>query len=62
MGISTGHAGQLLVTAGENIDRLRNEGAFAALCGASPIPASSGRPAATASTTAATAKPTAPCT
>ena len=43
LAISTGHAGQLLVTAGENIDRLRNDGAFAALCGASPIPVSSGR-------------------
>jgi transposase len=36
-------AGQLLVTAGQNIDRLRSDGAFAALCGASPILASSGR-------------------
>jgi transposase len=43
LGISTGHAGQLLITAGQNIDRLRGDGAFAALCGASPIPASSGR-------------------
>ena len=43
LAVSTGHAGQLLVTAGENIDRLRNDGAFAALCGASPIPVSSGR-------------------
>ena len=43
LGISTGHAGQLLVTAGQNIERLRGEGAFAALCGASPIPASSGK-------------------
>ena len=43
LGISTGHAGQLLVTAGQNIDRLGNDGAFAALCGASPIPVSSGR-------------------
>jgi transposase len=33
LGISTGHAGQLLLTAGQNIDRLRSEGAFAALCG-----------------------------
>ncbi|MEX5271546.1 IS110 family transposase [Kocuria sabuli] len=33
----------LLVTAGANPDRLRSEGSFAALCGASPIPASSGR-------------------
>jgi transposase len=43
LGISTGHAGQLLVTAGQNIDRLRGEAAFAALCGVSPIPASSGK-------------------
>jgi len=43
LGISTGHAGQLLVTAGENISRLKGEASFAALCGASPIPASSGK-------------------
>ena len=43
LGISTGHAGQLLVTAGQNIDRLRGEGSFSMLCGASPIPASSGK-------------------
>jgi transposase len=43
LGISTGHAGQLLVTAGENIDRLHSEAAFAALCGASPIPIASGK-------------------
>jgi transposase len=43
LGISTGHAGQLLVTAGQNVARLRGDAAFAALCGASPIPASSGR-------------------
>ncbi len=43
LGISTGHAGQLLLTAGQNIDRLRSEGAFAALCGASPIPVASGK-------------------
>ncbi|HEX8069964.1 MAG TPA: transposase, partial [Pyrinomonadaceae bacterium] len=43
LGISTGHAGQMLVTAGQNIDRLRSEGAFAALCGASPIPIASGK-------------------
>lgn len=45
LGISTRHAGQLLVTAGENIDRLRSESSFAMLCGASPIPASSGKTA-----------------
>jgi transposase len=43
LGISTGHAGQLLVTAGQNIDRIRGESSFAMLCGASPIPASSGK-------------------
>jgi transposase len=43
LGISTGHAGQLLVTAGQNIERLHGEGSLAALCGASPIPASSGK-------------------
>ena len=42
-GIGTDLAGQLLVTAGDNPDRLRSEAAFAALCGVSPIPASSGR-------------------
>lgn len=36
-------AAQLLVTAGDNPDRLRSEAAFAALCGVSPIPASSGK-------------------
>jgi transposase len=43
LGISTGHAGQPLVSAGQNIERLRGESSFAALCGASPIPASSGK-------------------
>lgn len=43
LGISTGHAGQLLVTAGQNIDRLHGESSFSMLCGASPIPASSGK-------------------
>lgn len=42
-GIGTITAAQLLVTAGDNPDRLRNEAAFAALCGVSPIPASSGK-------------------
>jgi transposase len=36
-------AGQLLATAGDNPDRLRSEAALAHLCGAAPIPASSGR-------------------
>jgi transposase len=42
-GVGTDVAGQLLVTAGDNPHRLRNDAAFAHLCGASPIPASSGR-------------------
>jgi transposase len=41
--VATGHAGTLLVTAGQNIERLRSEASFAALCGASPIPVSTGR-------------------
>jgi transposase len=43
LAVSTGHAGALLVTAGQNIDRLRHEASFAALCGASPIPVATGR-------------------
>jgi transposase len=42
-GIGTQAASQLLITAGQNVDRLRSEAAFAKLCGAAPIPASSGR-------------------
>ncbi len=42
-GIGPDNAGQLLVTAGDNPQRLRSEAAFAMLCGAAPIPASSGR-------------------
>jgi transposase len=36
-------ASTLLVTAGDNPERLRTESAFAALCGSNPIPASSGK-------------------
>jgi transposase len=42
-GVGIDTAGQLLVTAGDNPQRLRGEAAFAHLCGVSPIPASSGR-------------------
>jgi transposase len=42
MAIGIEHAGQLLVTAGDNPERLRCEAAFARLCGVAPIPASSG--------------------
>jgi transposase len=43
VGIGVDHAGQLLVSAGQNPERLRSEAAFARLCGAAPIPASSGK-------------------
>lgn len=42
-GVGADVAGQLLVTAGDNPERLRSEAAFAMLCGAAPLPASSGR-------------------
>ncbi|MEU7902218.1 IS110 family transposase [Actinoplanes sp. NPDC049118] len=42
-GVGVDTAGQLLVTAGDNPVRLRSESAFARLCGAAPIPVSSGR-------------------
>jgi transposase len=41
--IGHGCAGQLLLTAGDNSERLRSEASFAALCGVSPVPASSGK-------------------
>ena len=42
-GVGPMTAAQLLVTAGANPDRLRGHAAFAALCGASPVEASSGK-------------------
>jgi transposase len=42
-GIGPEIAGALLVAAGDNTGRLRSEAAFSMLCGASPIPASSGK-------------------
>lgn len=42
-GVGIAHTSQMLVTAGQNINRIRSEGAFAHLCGADPIPASSGK-------------------
>lgn len=42
---SIGHtsAAQLLLTVGDNPSRLKSEASFAALCGVSPVPASSGK-------------------
>jgi transposase len=42
-GVGPDTAAALLITAGDNPDRLHNEASFAALCGASPIEASSGK-------------------
>jgi transposase len=42
-GVGSDSAGALVVAAGDNPDRLRSDAAFAMLCGASPIPASSGK-------------------
>jgi transposase len=42
-GVGVEVAGQFLVTAGDNADRIHSEGAFAKLCGVAPQPASSGR-------------------
>lgn len=42
-GVGVCVAAQLLVTAGDNPDRLTSDAAFAHLCGVAPIPASSGK-------------------
>jgi transposase len=42
-GVGYETAAQLLITAGDNPDRIRSEASFAALCGVAPIPASSGQ-------------------
>ena len=43
VGIGTGHAAQLLVCAGQNVDRLGSEAGLARLCGVAPIPVNSGK-------------------
>lgn len=42
-GVGTTNAGELIVAAGENPERLRSEAGFAMMCGVCPIPASSGK-------------------
>lgn len=42
-GIGPDIAAEMLVTAGDNTDRIRSDAALAKLCGACPIPASSGK-------------------
>jgi transposase len=43
VGFGIHNTGQLLVTAGDNPDRLGSEAAWAMLCGSAPLPASSGQ-------------------
>jgi len=42
-GVGTQNAGEFLVAAGDNPERLTSEASFAMLCGAAPLPASSGK-------------------
>jgi transposase len=42
-GVGPDVAGALIVTAGDNPERLQSEASFAALCGVNPLPASSGK-------------------
>ena len=42
-GMAAGTAAQMLILVGDNPQRIRSEAAFAKLCGACPIPASSGK-------------------
>jgi transposase len=42
-GVGTGIAAEMLILVGDNPERIRSEAAFAKLCGACPIPASSGK-------------------
>ena len=43
LGVSRDVAAKLLITAGDNPDRIRTEAGFAALCGVNPVAASSGK-------------------
>jgi transposase len=61
-GLGPDTASTLLVTVGDNPDRLRSEAAFARLRGAAPIPASSGKTNLDACTAAATVRRTKPST
>jgi transposase len=60
-GVGTEVASQLLVTVGDNADRLGNEAKFAALVGVAPYPHPRAKQPVTDSAEAATATPTTPC-
>lgn len=62
LGVGVQVAAQLLMTAGDNPERLRSEASFAHLTGAAPIPASSGQTRRHRLNRGATAKPTTRCT
>ena len=61
LGIGADAASALLVAAGDNPGRLRNEAAFAHLCGASRSMRAAARTSGTASAAAVIARPTRPC-
>ena len=60
-GVGPDTAAQLLVTAGTNPHRLRNEASFAALCGTAPVRHPRAKSPATDSPAAVTGQPTMPC-
>ena len=60
-GVGIDTAATLLVTAGDNPERLRSEAAWAHLCGVSPLQASSGKSPVIDSTGVAIARPTGRC-
>ena len=60
-GVGPDTAALLLIAAGDHPGRLRSEAAWAHLCGAAPIPASSGKSPGAGSIPAATGRPTTPC-
>jgi len=43
VGVGYDTAAQMLITAGDNAERIKSEAAFAKMCGACPIPAGSGK-------------------
>jgi len=61
VGIGPDVASILLVAAGDNPERLTTDAAFAALCGASPVEASSGKHVSHRLNKGGTATPTTPC-
>ncbi len=62
VGIGVEVAGQLLVTVGDNPERMRTEASFAMLCGVAPLPASSGMTQRHRLNRAGIARPTPRCT